>query len=489
MYAGGVFFATSSAGAIASPDGLHWWRDEPLAAVSPNAIIYANGDFLAVSSHGVFRSVDGLQWQAPPHGLINALVRLAYGNGLFIVCDDSTFWTSSDAANWTLAYEVDPGTTVKDLAFANGWFVAVVTNGAVLASADGTNWTKAVTPPAGRVQRLATAAGNFLAVCDSLSASADGLHWAIVRAGVPALHGITYGNGHFLAVGDNGAVLSSDTLSDDSPVILAQPQSHTVSPGTPLTLNVSAQSSLPLSYQWRKDGQPIPGGNSPTLTLPAVQAQDAGRYTVSISNGSASVTSAPAQVLVAATGPVLSPLLNWRQMPGVQLDGNDFYSVTSGWSDGLDGGSAAVVVVGDNGAIYASVNSGPWTEQFSGTTNALTGVTFGRDQFVAVGDAGHDPGRRQRHLLAAVQLGHQRVVEPGRVRRRLVCRRGCERDDSHLYQRLAMDSARRRRLFRPRRRSHGNREFPSIGGGRRGRGHAPHLHQRQRLDAPGFGTN
>lgn len=388
MYAGGIFFATSSAGAAASLDGLHWWRDEPLAAVSPNAIIYANGDFLAVGEHGVFLSADGLQWQAPTPGLTNALVGLAYGNGIFIVCDDSTFWISSDAANWTLVYQVDPGTNVRDLAFANGRFVAVTADGTALVSADGTNWATAATPPTGHVQRLVTAAGTILAAGDSLSASADGLHWTTVRSGVPALHGITYGNRHFLAVGDNGAVLSSDTFSDDSPVILAQPQSHTVAPGLPLTLSVNAQSSLPLSYQWRKDGQPIPGSNSPTLTLPAVRAEDAGRYTVSISNGSASVMSDPAQVLVAATGLILSPLQSWRQMPGVQLGANDFYSIASGWSDEFDGASAAVVAVGDNGTIFTSVNNGPWVKQFSGTTNALTGVTFGRDQFVAVGDAG-----------------------------------------------------------------------------------------------------
>lgn len=387
-YAGGVFFATSSAGAIASLDGLHWWRDEPLGAVSPNAIIYANGDFLAVGSHGVFRSADGLHWQAPTPGLTNSLAGMAYGNGIFIVCDDSTFWTSSDAANWTIAYRVDPGTVLEDLAFANGRFVAVTTDGTVLVSANETNWTTAITPPRDRVQRLAAAAGNFLAVGDHLSASADGLHWTTVQTGVPALHGIAYGNRHFLAVGDNGAVLSSDTFPDDSPVILAQPLSHTVAPGGPLTLSVSAQSSLPLSYQWRKDGQPIPGSNSSTLTLSVVRAQDAGQYTVLISNGSASVVSNPAQVLVAATGPVLSPLQNWRQVPGGQLGADDFYSIASGWSDGVNGASAAVVVVGDNGAILASVNGGPWTEQFSGTTNALTGVTFGRDQFVAVGDLG-----------------------------------------------------------------------------------------------------
>lgn len=67
--------------------------------------------------------------------------------------------------------------------------------------------------------------------------------------------------------------------------------------GDPLTLDsVVARGTAPLSYQWFKDGAPIPGANGATLTLASLSAADAGDYSLDAGNACGSVSS-PAHTL------------------------------------------------------------------------------------------------------------------------------------------------------------------------------------------------
>jgi hypothetical protein len=57
-----------------------------------------------------------------------------------------------------------------------------------------------------------------------------------------------------------------------------------------------------LTYQWRKNGVNIPGATGPTFTLNPLQTTDAANYSVLVSDGTASVNS-PAAELVVLAGP------------------------------------------------------------------------------------------------------------------------------------------------------------------------------------------
>ncbi len=76
--------------------------------------------------------------------------------------------------------------------------------------------------------------------------------------------------------------------------------------GDSVTLSVAATGTAPLTYQWRKFGQPIAGATTATLQLNNLSAFDAGLYDVVVSNGSTPasavtrVTVNPAQNLPAA---------------------------------------------------------------------------------------------------------------------------------------------------------------------------------------------
>lgn len=83
-----------------------------------------------------------------------------------------------------------------------------------------------------------------------------------------------------------------------APLITAQPQSITVSPGLAVTLSVSA-SGVPLpTYQWRFNGADIPGATDATVGSAAITPAEAGNYTVVVANPVGTVTSAVARVTV-----------------------------------------------------------------------------------------------------------------------------------------------------------------------------------------------
>lgn len=96
--------------------------------------------------------------------------------------------------------------------------------------------------------------------------------------------------------------------SPTAPSIVAHPQSQQVNAGSNVTFVVSATGMAPLSYQWRKNGANIAGATNAALTLPAVQAGDAGSYNAVVTNSAGSITSNAAglTVNVTAFGPLIT---------------------------------------------------------------------------------------------------------------------------------------------------------------------------------------
>ena len=95
--------------------------------------------------------------------------------------------------------------------------------------------------------------------------------------------------------------LLGDPLLVQAPLIVVNPSSTTNQAGGTLSLSVAATGTPPLSYQWRKDGVPVPGQIQSTLTMANLSELDAGAYDV-IVRGTTVVTSGPP-----ATVTVLGP--------------------------------------------------------------------------------------------------------------------------------------------------------------------------------------
>ncbi len=100
------------------------------------------------------------------------------------------------------------------------------------------------------------------------------------------------------AVTSTAATLTVNaTTQSTAPVITQNPASQTVGPGSSVTFTAAA-SGTGVTYQWNKGGTAIPGATAATLTLPAVQAGDAGDYTLTATNTTGSVTSAIATLVI-----------------------------------------------------------------------------------------------------------------------------------------------------------------------------------------------
>ncbi len=93
----------------------------------------------------------------------------------------------------------------------------------------------------------------------------------------------------------SGALL---TIIYPPPAITTQPSAANVLSGGSVTFAVGVSSGVPPAYQWRKDGLPLAGATSSSLTLNNVQSAAAGRYSVVVSTSFGSATSIEALLTV-----------------------------------------------------------------------------------------------------------------------------------------------------------------------------------------------
>ena len=63
------------------------------------------------------------------------------------------------------------------------------------------------------------------------------------------------------------------------PSFATHPASQGVAAGGTATFTATATSTLPITYQWQKDGTAIPGATTTTLTVTNVQSSSLGNYT------------------------------------------------------------------------------------------------------------------------------------------------------------------------------------------------------------------
>jgi hypothetical protein len=94
----------------------------------------------------------------------------------------------------------------------------------------------------------------------------------------------------------------------DTLMITQQPQGGEAPAGSAYTFLVLTSGGIgDLSYEWQRDGHPIPGATESWFSIPFVTFEDEGSYTVTVSDGYMVVVSNPAILTVAGSLPATGP--------------------------------------------------------------------------------------------------------------------------------------------------------------------------------------
>lgn len=135
----------------------------------------------------------------------------------------------------------------------------------------------------------------------SLALKSDGtvVGWGSNANGQRNLSGNTFRDiaaGSFHSLGLRGA----------GPLITSQPISRTIISGASVSFQVAASGSG-LSYQWLFNGVNLPGQTAATLVIPSAARENAGVYTVRVSNSSGSTLSGNAVLIVRGLQQLAAP--------------------------------------------------------------------------------------------------------------------------------------------------------------------------------------
>ncbi len=122
-----------------------------------------------------------------------------------------------------------------------------------------------------------------------------------------------------------------------APAIVLGPSDHFFKPGDNAVLQVAATGSLPLSFQWRKNGTDvvndnrISGANTASLGISNLSDSDSAQYSVVVTNDSGFAVSSNATLLVSALDH-----FHWSHIPSPQ-SANIPFNVTIEARDSTDG--------------------------------------------------------------------------------------------------------------------------------------------------------
>lgn len=255
----GQWIALSDAGEVGVSTNGSTWNDQPAPAGSWQSSAYGAGHYVALSSANTTSnemiSSNGLQWSLTS-GLPGAPVQagrpvengqwtsVAYGQGLFVaVGSDGTVDTSANGLTWTQRFW-RPKNSFTSITYGDGRFIAVdAAQGDILLSLNGVNWSLITQPLVGDLSApsgglhfgaVAYGSGNFVAFGDSssgagyIATSVFGYVWALHQySPAEAVGALTYGCGSFVAGGQSQGtsdpILSSTTGSEWSATTVPTP--------------------------------------------------------------------------------------------------------------------------------------------------------------------------------------------------------------------------------------------------------------------------
>jgi hypothetical protein len=397
----------------------------------------------------VYRSVDGRTWTPQALPSTSALFSVAWGDAGWVGIDASMrIITSPDGLTWT-----DSGPAPAygmQIVYGNGRYVMATGLGIMdndQVSLNGIDWS----PGGAQPLALAFGAGLFAGITSrGIETSTDGLTWSLVPGMPTDLKAIAYGNGQFMATGEDVVVRSVDggrnwSLSVPNGISLGQDNLSFADglffqgglDGTQVSSDGLAWTFQPAPEGWQgtvalaehdgivvgvtRGGALLAGSDAMQLdevieasigNLMAVDYKD-GLY-VAVSDQGWSVSSTDTQrwtrwhigahditrgdffarSLAHGNGVLVAVgtlnMDNGQGMAAVSADGAQWTQVTiPGETDtpvGISFDGNHFVVVDDHGGVYASDSGYVWSQIASIGGVSPRAITFGGGRFVVVGD-------------------------------------------------------------------------------------------------------
>lgn len=162
-----------------------------------------------------------------------------------------------------------------------------------------------ITRPPESLDLLAGQTATFsVSLADSVFTSSNQYQWILNGTPIIGATNQTYsvtasagtaGSYSVMIINSFGSVTSSSAtlriVSAQSPQIVTHPAARTVGEGESVTFSVLASGTPAPTYQWRKDGVPIPGATASSYAIAAAALGQAGLYSVTATNSAGSITS------------------------------------------------------------------------------------------------------------------------------------------------------------------------------------------------------
>jgi hypothetical protein len=153
---------------------------------------------------------------------------------------------------------------------------------------------------------------------------------SFTRSNAQAVHG----GGYSVVVNNNlgsvTSIVATLTVNTNgiAPNISSAPQSQTVAKGDNATFTVTANGTQPLGYQWRFNGGNLAGATGTSYTRFNAQTNDAGQYTVVITNVAGAITSTPPATLTVTVPAYCLPV----SLVNGDFEGGTNGGVGAGWT-------------------------------------------------------------------------------------------------------------------------------------------------------------
>ena len=313
-YGNGVFVIVDPGYTISVSDDLFHWSSSYIfwgPDRRPSNIGFGNGLFVLVGSSGmIFTSPDGETWTDRSVQTSNDFQSVAFGAGRFVaVGQNNTTYTSTDGINWD-SLDLEFPSWINDIYYSEtkGEFVVV---GSELAkrSSNGLSWSEINTQIFDADwDRVTEGDGVWLLNSDRQAIySTDLVNWAEfeVNANGERITTVAMGENHIVFGGEGGSLLVSQF---GAPEFVVDYDSSLLSlVGEDVVVSVGAIGGQGATYQWFKDGAPVPGGNTQNFQITNAASSDSGIYHVEVTNGFGSEISNTVELEVVANSAVNIP--------------------------------------------------------------------------------------------------------------------------------------------------------------------------------------